>query len=309
MRIGSDGLRVKRWLERHLGAFEAIELTGEGKDLTVKQHGIVPPELYNREYYLADNEGFSEFKKGLDKNIHDKFRRVLDIVDIKPGMSVLDLGCGRGEMIYYCAKAGARAVGIDYSPDAVAICRQFIQSLASSLQNSLKVLVGSVEDFRCEEKFDYIFMVEVAEHMYDWQIERTLRAVHGLLKPGGRLIITTPNYLYERYFQPVKMTLDVPLRFMKYLLRIPRGKLKPKSLSEFLRAALKVKVDRGERHQKMHCNVTTRRRLKGLLCDFDARIYCSDPSINPLSLLVKRWLGRQIIAVAKIKKAEAAGSS
>lgn len=262
---------------------------------------IVSPSLYDKDYYLADNEGFLEYQQGLDKNTHDKFKRVLTLIDIKPGQKVLDIGCGRGEMIYYSVRKGASALGIDYSQSAAELARQTIQQLPVELRKNARVEVSPVEEYPYNDKYDYIFMVETAEHMYDWQLTKLFAKLKSCLTPNGVIILTTPNYLYERYFQPVKRFLDIPFKFFKLLFRIPRGKYKPESIGKFFKDVTRIKVDRGERHVKMHCNVSTPRYIKEILKDFEAKVYCLDHSAHPLSLLVRPWLGREIMAVARLK--------
>jgi len=83
---------------------------------------IISPDLYDEHYYLTDNDGFEEFIQGLEKKMHDKFARVFVHCDIKERDTVLDLGCGRGETLFYAASKGAKALGLDYSPAAIKIC-------------------------------------------------------------------------------------------------------------------------------------------------------------------------------------------
>ena len=84
------------------------------------QEEIIPPHIYTREYYLTDNEGCHEYAKGLDTHVHDKFERALRLANIQPGEHVLDVGCGRGELVYYAIRKDANhALGIDYSEAAI----------------------------------------------------------------------------------------------------------------------------------------------------------------------------------------------
>jgi 2-polyprenyl-3-methyl-5-hydroxy-6-metoxy-1,4-benzoquinol methylase len=262
---------------------------------------IIPPELYTKEYYLSDNDEHREFTLGLDANIHDKFKRVLKLITINKDSTILDIGCGRGELVYYCVKNGAIGYGIDYSQDAVDIANQIKSGLPGHLQQRMFFEKNTAEGYTYDKKYDYIFMIETAEHMYDWQLKESLEKISKSLKPTGTLIITTPNHLYESFLQPVKMFLDTPFRFLKMLFRIPRGKYRPKSVKEFFKRLLRFKPDRGETCRKMHGNVMTPGRLRKLLKNFNARVYCEDPSLHPLSLLLRKWQGRQIVAVAKLK--------
>lgn len=250
---------------------------------------------------MADNDGWREWEKGLDSNLHPKFKRALELAGSVSGKNVLDIGCGRGELIYYCVKSGASALGIDYSRSAIEIANQTLKRLPPDLRQNAKAAPGNAESYNFTEQYDLIFMVEVAEHIYDWQLRETIDRIKPILSPGGKLIIMTPNYLYEKWFSPIKRIVNIPANLIKWPLRVIRGKYRPRSFGDLFGKIFKVKIDRGELNRKMHVNVTTRAKLKSYLRDFDAKVYCTDHSRNPLSLVVMRWLGRDIEAVA-VKK-------
>jgi 2-polyprenyl-3-methyl-5-hydroxy-6-metoxy-1,4-benzoquinol methylase len=265
----------------------------------MNEQKAVDSRIYDTNYYIYDNEGCHEYRLGLDNNIHPKFKQALDIAQPKEGDSILDVGCGRGELLYYCAKRGANGLGLDYSRAAIDIAQLTIRMLPAELQHLVKADVGDVAQYDLSQKYDIIFMLEVFEHMNDSQLSQTFNKFNQILKDNGKIIVTTPNYYYEKYLQPIKMFLDVPFRFLKWFFRVLRGKYKPKNLSEFLGNALKIKVvGRAEKGKEMHVNVSTRSKIGSVLKDFDVKIWCEDPSLSPISLLTKRWWGRQIIAVA-----------
>jgi 2-polyprenyl-3-methyl-5-hydroxy-6-metoxy-1,4-benzoquinol methylase len=265
---------------------------------------IVPPQLYDEEYYLGGNNGFKEYNQGLDGEMHDKFKRVFRYVQIAAGDHVLDLGCGRGELLYYCVKKGAaKALGLDYSEDAIKISKRTIEMLPEDLRPKAQAVACNSEEYEFSDTYDTIFLIEVAEHMNDGQLKKLFAKAKQILKSDGKIFIVTPNDLYESYFQPVKMFLDIPFRFIKYALRIPRGKFKPKSLGEFFKQACKFRIDRGEIHRQMHCNVSNAAYFRKLLSkDFDLNIFTEDHSANPLDLLFKKWFGRHLIVIATPKK-------
>lgn len=263
----------------------------------VRPH-IIPPEIYTREYYLTDNEGHKEYRD-LDRCLHHKFSRALRLANIRPGEHVLDAGCGRGELVYYAIKHGAvHALGIDYSRAAVEIARETVKKLPEHLQGAAEAHQGTAEDFHYTKKYDVIFFLEIAEHMYDWQLEQAFQKFHDILNPNGRLIVITPNYLYEQILQPVKLWLGIPGNSFKWALRIIQDKYEPESFLDFLKKIGKWRVDRGETSRKMHCNVLTPGRMKKLLSNFNVTVYCEDTSKNFLSMLMKKWWGRDIIVIA-----------
>ena len=101
---------------------------------------------------------------------------------------ILDVGCGMGHFLRYLRARGCRdCVGVDISPDQVAFCR------AQGLDN-----VELVEDlFRYLEAhagtFELVTMNDVLEHFTKDEIVRLLILTKGALKPGGRIVVRTPN--------------------------------------------------------------------------------------------------------------------
>jgi len=266
---------------------------------------IVDPAIYDKEYFLRDNEGWREWEAGLDANLHPKFKRALELAGPLEGRNVLDIGCGRAELAYYCVRHGAKALGIDYSGAAIDVARQTIDRLPVDVRSRAAVAVGDINTYVLKERYDIVFMIEIAEHMYDWQLKDAFAKINSALTEGGRLIIMTPNYQYETILSPLKRIINIPLNFIKWPMRILRGKYKPASFKELIGKICKENTDRGELNKKMHVNVTTRNTLQKLLKDFDATIWCEDHSLNPLSVLTKRWLGREIVVIAKKKTGNA----
>ena len=263
---------------------------------------IVPPELYNRDYYLNDCDGFREYLINPQAVVHDKFKRVVKHLNIEKGMNVLDIGCGRGELVIFCAQQGANVLGLDYSKDAIALSRETVAKLPAEVQKRIQLEVAVAEEYTFSNLYDYVFMIETTEHMHDWQLRKLFGNLKMVLKPRGKIIITTPNLLYERYFEPFKRVLDIPFKAVKLLGRIPRGKYRPQSVRQFFKDVFRVRVSRGQVHEMMHCNVNTPRYMRDLLKDFHAQIFCEDHSINPLSLLLAKWFGRYLIVVASPPK-------
>lgn len=99
---------------------------------------------------------------------------------------VMDLGCGSGQTAGFLKEKGrfAWVCGVEGSPDAAAVARQRMDL----------VLEGDIEKIEYPfpgESFDIILALDILEHLVDpWT---TVRKLHSLLKPGGRLIVSIPN--------------------------------------------------------------------------------------------------------------------
>lgn len=260
---------------------------------------IVNPDLYSKKYFISDNEGWREYEMGLDDNIHPKFAMAMKIANPGKGDCVLDIGCGRGELIYYCAKKGAKVLGIDYSKNAIDISKETIKRLPVNIQHLGKAEIGEVCNYDFREKYNVIFMIEIIEHMHNWQLTEAFKKIYAILKDDGKLIIMTPNYYYEKFLSPIKRVMNIPLNIFKWPVRIIRGKYRPKNAKELLSKIFKVRINRDEINRMMHINVLTSNKIKMLLNSFNVKIECRDHSKNIVSLITKKWWGRDIVAVAK----------
>jgi SAM-dependent methyltransferase len=98
------------------------------------------------------------------------------------GARLLDLGCGNGQALAVMLALGWQVEGIDTDPDAVEIARR----------RGLTVHLGTLADRRYpEDHFDAIYMNHVIEHVH--QPIDLLAECHRILKPGGVLVVLTPN--------------------------------------------------------------------------------------------------------------------
>jgi SAM-dependent methyltransferase len=99
---------------------------------------------------------------------------------------VLDDGCGVGYGSGILARHGFQVVGIDVDPKAISACRQNSSLPSISFQQE-----DSANLRFCDEHFDGVVSFEVIEHVTDYQ--RYVAEAHRVLRPGGVLIISTPN--------------------------------------------------------------------------------------------------------------------
>ena len=106
-----------------------------------------------------------------------------------PGARVLDVGCGAGLLSEAMARDGAVVTGLDMAPELVEVAR--IHLLESQL--NVEYRLQSVEAIASQmpAAFDAITCMEMLEHVPD--PGSVLRACATLLKPGGRLFVSTLN--------------------------------------------------------------------------------------------------------------------
>jgi len=131
-----------------------------------------------------------------------------------PQGHLLEIGCGSGKILKRMEHMGWRSEGVDFDDAAVEIARK----------KGLQVHAGMVEDQAYpNDHFDVILMSQVIEHVHD--PFALLREARRILKPGGRLILITPNNesLGHRMFQEAWRGLEVPRHLHLFTLRSLRN--------------------------------------------------------------------------------------
>ncbi len=146
--------------------------------------------------------------------------------------TVLDVGCGGGLLSEALAKEGARVTAIDLAPDLVKIAK--LHGLESGVK--VEYREQSVEALAAAQpgEFDAITCMEMLEHVPD--PAAIIAACATLLKPGGRLFVSTLNRTPAAFALAI-----VGAEYVARLL--PKGThqyrdfIKPSELSAWLRAA------------------------------------------------------------------------
>ncbi len=106
---------------------------------------------------------------------------------LRPGMSVLELGCGTGYFTRELARSGADVVAIDVSPDLLEIAKA-----NCSAPNVRYEIQNAYELSYPDAVFDSVVGSSVLHHL---EIEEAIREIYRVLKPGGTIYFTEPNML------------------------------------------------------------------------------------------------------------------
>jgi 2-polyprenyl-3-methyl-5-hydroxy-6-metoxy-1,4-benzoquinol methylase len=130
------------------------------------------------------------------KRINVVFKKLFEKHDLK-SKTLLEVGCGMGYFCYESAKFGAKVTGIDIGPNLVKISKQKVPAG--------KFLVASASDLPFKNhSFETLLSTEVIEHVENQS--KAIKEMARVVKPGGVLVITTPNKIFKPFFDFLSRT-------------------------------------------------------------------------------------------------------
>lgn len=110
---------------------------------------------------------------------------LFDRFEMKKGRILLDVGCGRGDFLEGFKHTGLDVYGLDYEK-----CRSHL---------TFEVQYANIETERFpfnDQMFDVVFSKSLIEHLFN--PENFMRECYRVLKPGGRIIIMTPDWISQQ---------------------------------------------------------------------------------------------------------------
>ncbi|MFS8102923.1 cyclopropane-fatty-acyl-phospholipid synthase family protein [Lentzea alba] len=139
-----------------------------------------PSMAYSCAYFTSSSDSLAQAQQ-------NKLDLVCRKLDLRPGMRLLDVGCGWGSMIIHAAREyGVHAVGVTISAQQ----RQHVlgRVAAEGLQDRVEV---RLQDYRevGDEPFDAISTIEMGEHVGEANYPVYASTLYRLLKPEGRLLL------------------------------------------------------------------------------------------------------------------------
>jgi 2-polyprenyl-3-methyl-5-hydroxy-6-metoxy-1,4-benzoquinol methylase len=97
---------------------------------------------------------------------------------------VLDVGAGRSYFLEVLRARGVECLGVDISEEAAVAARQL----------GVEIIVQDAFSFLAERSgFAGMFISHLIEHLEPVRAQELLRAAHGALRPGGTMVIVTPD--------------------------------------------------------------------------------------------------------------------
>jgi cyclopropane-fatty-acyl-phospholipid synthase len=130
---------------------------------------------------------YSRGAQTLEEAQRTKLDLVASKLDLKPGMTLLDVGCGWGSFAIHAAKNyDVTVTGLTLSPAQAQLARTKVAAAGLSEQQ-IEIRVADYRELP-RASFDAIASIGMAEHVGASQIDRYATSLYALLRPGGVLL-------------------------------------------------------------------------------------------------------------------------
>jgi len=148
-----------------------------------------------------------------------KIRNQIVRTYVKPGMEILDIGCGTGSLLIDAAKADADATGLDISKGMLAVAQKRIAN--NGMEDIIPLYhAGVVEVDSLFEKnsFDLIVSTLVFSELYPEERTWALHQIKKLLKPDGTLVIAAEVPPRKPLKKIIHFLVRFPLTILTYII-------------------------------------------------------------------------------------------
>ena len=200
-------LRTFTLLQDQLGRLSAA-LAEKGNPSPADVTGLLEP-IQDWRY-----ERFENRHRGPRQEIRRKQEAYLSF--FRPGGTILDLGCGRGEFLELLRDRGFRGQGVDLNAQMIGLCLD--KGLEARRADILEALAGVPDG-----SLDGIFSSQVIEHISAAHLERLVELAFAKLSPGGTVVLETINpasvfALVQVYFLDLSHRLPIHPLALRFLL-------------------------------------------------------------------------------------------
>ena len=152
-----------------------------------------------------------------NREYHRRLKELYGLL-ISPGLSVIEIGCGRGDLL--SSVKPARGLGVDFSPEMISQARQ--------RHPELTFIQADAHELQLDNQFDVVILSDLVNDA--WDVQTIFEQIRPLCKADTRVILN----FYSRVYQPA-LGLAGALGLAKHLL--PQNWLTPQDAENLLNLA------------------------------------------------------------------------
>jgi 2-polyprenyl-3-methyl-5-hydroxy-6-metoxy-1,4-benzoquinol methylase len=152
---------------------------------TKKEEAFKQGKNYLSEIYSIERRPITKYPLQLVQYLKNKYLNEKE----NKNLSVLDIGCGRGDILKAFKEIGCNVAGIDLSEEAISLCMP-IEVRQINVENEININ-------NYEKKFDIIFSKSLIEHLKE--PIKFFEYSKKMLKEDGMLIVLTPSWVHHSF--------------------------------------------------------------------------------------------------------------
>lgn len=159
---------------------------------SITHHYDIGNELYEPMLgeTMAYSCGYWAGAKTLDQAQRNKYRLICEKVGLKPGMRVLEIGCGWGGFAAYAAgEFGVAVVGVSLSKEQINYAQAKYKDLHETRRIDLRLMDYRAIPKNFGEEFDAVVSIGMFEHVGPRNYDDYMRIAWGAMKPAGVFLL------------------------------------------------------------------------------------------------------------------------
>lgn len=237
--------RLRHWLRSN---------TREGSQRNIHAHYDIGNQFYQLwldpswTYSAAIFDG--DYSRPLAQAQQRKYQRVIDVLGLRAGDRVLEIGCGWGGFAEHAASQGIQVHGLTISPSQLEVAQQRIA--ACGLDELVRLELRDYRDL--DGEYDAVVSIEMFEAVGERYWSQYFATLAARLRPGGKALVQSIT-IGERYFERYRSGSDFIQQYI-----FPGGMLP--SVERFARGAADAGLRSVEHYAFGHDYAETLRRWR-----------------------------------------------
>jgi len=214
--------KTMTFLAKNLSNVERIKKGNSRKFITKFQHWLRENTLSRSKknihahydlgnaFYELWLDSSMTYSSALFENLEDeplesaqknKYQKIIDSLNLKPGDNILEIGCGWGGFIEHASKLGINVTGLTISKEQF----EYASSRITNLGGTQKILY---EDYRVHEGlYDAVVSIEMLEAVGSKYWNEYFNSIKRFLKPGSSALVQVIT-MHDEYFKTYNVDPD-----------------------------------------------------------------------------------------------------